>query len=133
MAAGGTRTGCALAMPRLGVPVNINTVVATFRQPMGILNPLGLVFRQPVRVLVERSTPGGVSWRARWEAAAASLLPRKRLIPLLDQVRGLFEEQVSSWEALDSSGQRQPLICDEIRRQLREYGRRYPHQRRLAS
>jgi hypothetical protein len=120
-------------MPRLGVPVNINTVAATFRQPVGALNPLGLVFRQPVRVLVERSTPTGVSWRARWDTAAQALLPRKRLIPLLDQVRGLFEEQLSSWEALDTSGQRQALISDEIHRQLREYGRRYPHQRRLAS
>ncbi len=120
-------------MPRLGVPANIQTVAATFRQPVGALNPLGLFFRQPVRVLVERTTAGGVSWRARWDTAAQALLPRKRLIPLLCQVRGLFEEQISSWEAFDVSGQPQALITTEIHRQLREYGRRYPQQRRLAS
>lgn len=122
----------AVDMPRLGVPVDIVRVVATFRQPQAKLNPLGLRFVTPIQIVVERTAEGAATWRVVWPPSTDPMLPQRSLIPLLRQVCVLFEQQVSPWEAYNYDGAHQSLIDAEIKRQLREYGQRYPAQQPIA-
>lgn len=119
-------------MPRLGVPANIHCVRALFRQPQGVLNPLGLRFAAALAVRVERVEVGSNRFRALVETGGGGcdvpgqLLRRAALVPLLVAVRDLFGEQVTAWQAFDGTGARQPEIEAEVARQLREYARRHP-------
>jgi hypothetical protein len=75
---------------------------------------------------------GAKRWFAIWEAGpgagekAAQLTTKQALIPLAVEVRGLFEEQLTPWQAFDYNGSRQEEIEGEVARQLREWVRRHP-------
>jgi hypothetical protein len=120
-------------MPRLGVPANIRYIRALFRQPRPAAgNVLGLKFGLPVAVRIERVALGAKRWFAIWDVAAgcgekaAQLTTKQALIPLAVEVRGLFEEQLTPWQACDYHGCRQEEIEGEVARQLREWARRHP-------
>jgi hypothetical protein len=119
-------------MPRLGVPVDIQSVRATFAQPAARLNPLGLRFAAPIAICCERVALGAESFAAYWQLDDAAggrgeqLLRRDALIPLLRKVAREFEQQVTPWHAFTAAGVHQAEIDGEIVRQLRELERRFP-------
>lgn len=114
-------------MPRLGIPHNIDWVSACFRQPGEGLNPLRLVWPSPQAVVLERVRTGSRMFRACWffHGHRNPLgLPADALIVLCATVAELFEEQMEPWKAYRCDGREEPLIGEEIAKQLEEFYRR---------
>jgi len=124
-------------MPRLGIPANIQRIRARFRQPGPLLNPLALTLRTPLDVVLERSRTGSRLFAAYWadgQRLVAVGTRKRAVIPQAEHIRNLFEAQIEPWRAYREDGTEEPLIADEIQKQIAEFRRRpHPRARRQAA
>src|SRR5262249_21924764 len=118
----GVTRKCKKLMPsHLGITANIQEFRASFRQPIGILNPLGLKVRMAIGVVLARVAPGGAQFQALWSDGRhpVGFGIRNATAPALAQrIHQVFEEQTEPWRAYDAAGLHHPLIEEELNKCL---------------